>query len=766
VRSEALVLPGVELDRFKVPRRRTIPTSDGWNPVLRYHLVQDVDALDWMLDVLRWADRDGISWDTETSGLKPELGARISGHCFACRTGEREIRGWYVPIRHTGPHNEHERQLDPGLVTERLKPLFAEGGEVITYHGKFDMKMARADGLWLQRPVSDVAIEATAFNENEPRFALKKLATKYCTPNADAEEKALDDWLRKDAHKLGLVFKKYNKKQRKKLKERGLDELSAPTYMQRFGYSRAPIKQIAKYGIHDVFFTWWLSKSKYQHVRTAFRDLWHREHDVMHMLCDMEWYGLPADSACIRDTHERTKAAVEHWLARTRQLAPQLIDVAFEATDAELRTLYYGASPIGLGMTPPKFTRKGNKPSVDKEARKLLEKQYPQYRELLEAIGNLATVLKIHTTYAGAYLRHYSPITESIHPNYNQLERRAEGGVPVTGRCSSSDPNAQNVLKKPLHLWDCLCPRCLKEAKKVAEKEGRPLFKTEEMLHARLQSGRAAENSVSIHRYFTVPDGHIRAYIDFSQIELCVLAWFCQDPVMLQAYREGRDLHQAIADELGIERDIAKQVNFGNSYGMTEFGLALRLPGYYDDPEGTRLRARAILDAYFTRFPRILAFRREFARLMRRNGCMFVNPLGRPRRIPDIDAQGDERWKRKRAERQMMSSIISGTSADLMKESMRRTNPIIRGVGGKMVQTVHDELVFDIPAKPGWTRTLISLKDRMEDWPMFSEDRPELPQYVPGRYGVPIKVSIELSTTNWADKREIEVVDGGFRWAA
>ena len=763
---ETLILPGVEIDKHEVPSSRVIRTLDGWDPTLRYTIVRSAEGLEEMAQALRAADGDGVAWDTEDSGLKPELGARIIGHCFAARTGDREVSGWYVPMRHIGPYNAEEEQLDPDLVRDRLRPVFESGGEVITFHGKYDLKMARADDLWMQRPVSDIAIEATAANENEPRFGLKHLAEKYCVRGAAQEEKRLEDWLRKDAHRLGMVFKNYSKKQRKKLRERGLDELSAPTYLQRFGYSRAPVKLMAPYGIHDVFFNYFLSKRKYSHIRNQFPDLWRREHKVMWILCDMEWYGLKANESCIRDTHERTKLAVQHWLSECRRLAPAYIGSTFEATDEELRQLYYAPAPAGLGMRCPKFTRKGNKQSVDKEARKLLEKRYPQHAELLKAIGNLAKVLKLHTTYAGAFLRHYSPITGTINPSYNQLERRAEGGAPVTGRLSSSDPNAQNVAKKKLHLWDCLCSECLVAEFRAAAAEERAPRKTEEMVRERMRRGERLENTVSIHRYFEVPPGFVRAYIDFSQIELRVLAWFCQDATMLAAYREGRDLHQAIADELGIERDIAKQVNFGNSYGMTEFGLALRLPGYYSDPEGTRLKARQILDAYFTRFPRILAFRREFARIMRRQGNMFVNPFGRPRRIPDISADGEDKWKRGRAERMMMSSIISGTSADLMKESMIRCNPIVQAVGGRQVQTIHDELIFDLPKAPGWARTIVQLKQAMEGWPMFSQDHPEVSEYAPGRRGVPIEVSVELTDTTWEAKREIIVEGDSFRWAA
>lgn len=271
--------------------------------------------------------------------------------------------------------------------------------------------------------------------------------------------------------------------------------------------------------------------------------------------------------------------------------------------------------------------------------------------------------------------------------------------------------------------------------------------------------GLPVENTVSIRRYFMVPRDFVRVYIDFSQIELRILAWFCQDPNLVRAYVDDLDVHQMVAEQLGIKRKIAKQVNFGNSYGMTEVGLALRMPGYFDDPEGTQEEAKRVLERYFAQYPGILKFRADFSMQMRRNNCSFVNPFGRPRRIPEIAASGSERWLRERAERQMMSSIISGTAADLMKESMIRTRPIAQAAGGRMVQTIHDELVYDIPRQSGWARTVIAMKRRMEDWPEFSRD-------AHGRRGVPIKTNVALSTTTWEDKREIKVHDDDtFEWA-
>lgn len=735
--DDQLHLPGVDRERFPLPAGAAIKTRTGETAQLTYQLVDTPERLQQATRVLRDAGTRGVAWDTETSGLKPELGARIAGHCLACEPSPNQIAGFYLPVRHIGEHNAQASQLDPDKAVEALRDVFASAREVITYHAKFELKMARADGFWVQAPVSDVAIEATAHNENEPRFALKWLAESYVTEQARDDEKALGAWLRKDAHALGLVFGSYNKKQRAALAARGLDEVSAPTYLERFGYSRAPVGLAARYGIHDAFYTYWLSTRKYAQVRQEFPKLWQREHRVMWILLQMEWRGLPVDVACIRQTHELTKEAVQFWLRRCRDLcgdhAPE-----FEGSDEEIREVLY----TKLGLEVLRTTDK-NLPSVDKQARKLLAKKYPQHAELLEALDTLAVVQKLHTTYAGAFLRHYSPVTKTVNPAYNQLERR-ERGAPVTGRLSSADPNAQNVAKQVVHLWNCGCEKCA-AGRGTAPGESR---------------------TVSVHRYFTVPKGHVRAYFDFSQIELVILAWFCQEWTMIEAFREGRDLHQAIADALDIARAIAKQVNFGLTYGLTARGLAVRLPGYYDDPEAAEVRAQEVLEAFFARFPRVMAFRREFAAIVRAQGNQFQNPFGRPRRIPELSAKGDEKWLRKRAERQMMSSIVSGTAADLLKESLLRTDPLASAFGAHIVQTIHDEIVFDIPLKNGWADLVLQIAQVMEDWPQFSNDRPQLPKFSPGRYGVPIRVGVELTTTTWEDKRKIEICGDGFRWAA
>lgn len=728
--AEQLTFEGVH--EVPWPDPQVIKTRSGWTTELHFNLVQNEDQLARMYEAL--ATTQDIVYDSETSGLNPHLGARIVGHALAAATSQYRVDAWYVPIRHIGGHNETQPQIAPTRAAEIVRPILANPhGRCGLHHAKFDIAMLRADGIDMLRAVEDTSIDATIDNENEPSFALKFLAAKYCVEGARTEEKDLDAWMRADARRLKMPFRK------SKRGSDSLDALDEPSYLERFGYARSPITLCGQYACKDVFYTLYLWLLRYKRTAEQHPELWRREHRISQILHKMEWIGLAADGEVIRQAHDLSAHEVRHWLAEARRLSG---DPAFEGTDAELRHLFYKK----LRMPVLRYTKGGSnrdtrdankKPSVDRTARKLLEKRCPEHKPLIHATLKLARARKLHSTYSGSFLKFLSD-EGRIHPSYNQLEQREEGGVPVTGRLSSAAPNIQNIDSKPLHLSDCGCSTCVEE-------EGHPPGDL---------------STIEVRRYFVVPEGRIRFYIDFSQIELRVLAWFCQDPTMLRAYREDIDLHQLIADELSIDRKIAKQVNFGNSYGMTKVGLAQRLPGYYTDPDGTEAIAERVLKAYFQRYANILHFRAQLADHMRRNNCQFTNPFGRVRRIPTIRSQRG--WERERAERMMMSSIISGTSADIMKEALIRCDDLCAEHPhyAEPVQTVHDELVFDVDHKPGWASLLVRLVQAMEDWPQFSEPND-------GRHGVPIKVNAEVTTTSWKDKRGVVVTpDGALSWAA
>lgn len=698
------------------PGPTEIQSKSGWKFTVERVLVDTPAKLEAMERDLE--DAESIAYDTETSGLKTNLGARIVGHSVARLVGFNGMKAWYVPVRHIGGHNENHPQIDPALAAAVFSRVLTRVKAVGYHHAKFDWAMARADGIPIPDAYVDTSILATIDNENEHSFSLKRLSAKYMADGSVFDEKVLYDWMRKDARSLDLHFKDSTRLKVEDIEDIDL-MLDDKSYLERYGFARTPIALCGAYACMDVVMTLYLWQVKYANTWKRYPDVTARDHAVQRILHEMEWNGLQADIEEIRRAEEATRGEVLHWLARCRELTGR---EDFTASDNEIRQVLFDE----LKLDPPKQTKgrwgkddegnnvKKTQASVDDEARRLIAAQYPEHKELIDAIGHLAKATKIHGTYALSFIKHYSEETGCIHGTYNQLERREMGGAPVTGRLSSSDPNVQNIASRPLELHD--------------------------------------GTTVSVRRYFTVPADSVRAYVDFSQIELRVLTYFCQDPVLLHAYANDLDIHQQVADQLKIDRKVAKQVNFGNSYGMTEIGLAKRLPGYYEDPDGMREFAKEVLANYFREFNRILTFRAQFAREMKRNGCMFTNPFGRPRRIPTI--KSPQRWERERAERMMMSSIISGTSADILKESMLRVDRILRERGnGSLKQTIHDEIVIDFQKDSPWASTLIECVRAMEDWPQFE------------RAGVPIRASIELTTTTWEDKRPIKLLPSGhFVW--
>lgn len=692
---------------------REVVTPRSGRPLeLVYHLVRVEPQLADMVSTCS-AARD-ISHDTESSGLTPALGARATGHSLACQTRSAsegalaEISMWYVPVRHV---LETEPQLPVELVSEAVRAVLYSPGRCGWAHAKHDWAMLRADGVYpaTTRQCHDVLTLASVHNENEPDFRLKSLAEKYAFEGAREDARALSAWLREDARALGMKFE-----HRRRDEEGELDE---PSYLERFGYARSPAGLCGRYACRDVLYTLYLWLVAFADIPARYPQVYARDMALARELHEMEWGGLPLDEPLVRQTYEQTGLEINYWLDKVREFAGM---PDFGATDDELRELLFTTK----GLVAQKWTGGGQgkrrQASIDREARELLRHKYPEVAPLLTALGKLSDARKYHGTYGAGILKYYSHATGRIYPAYNALERR-ERGAPRTGRLSSEKPNAQNISR----------------AAKIGQERGEPF-------------------EVAPMRYFLVPEGCVRLYADFVQIELKKLAWFCQDPNLLSAYPpEGpdRDVHQITSDLLSVERNpTAKQVNFLTIYGGTEVALSQRLgERYYKDPEGTRAYAADVIERFHQQYPAIRAFERAFAARARKNNCAFVNPFGRPRRIPDLVSP--EGWRRAAAQRQMMSSIVSGTAADLMKESMLRCGGYLRERSPRsgLVQSIHDELVFDLE-RARWRELTSDIRALMQDWPMFSAAGP-------GGYGqgVGIRVSCKVVGPGgrWPDKREL-----------
>ncbi len=272
--------------------------------------------------------------------------------------------------------------------------------------------------------------------------------------------------------------------------------------------------------------------------------------------------------------------------------------------------------------------------------------------------------------------------TGRIHTNFSQTSA-------ITGRLSSSDPNLQNI----------------------------PI---------RTEIGR------EIRRAFVARDAdHVLLSADYSQIELRVLAHFCGDAALRQAFLEDRDIHQFVAAQVfGVpldavtkeQRGRAKAVNFGIIYGQTAYGLS-RTTGM------TPGEAQGFIDMYFMRYPGIRMFIDRTIADARRIGHVRTM-LGRRRAIPDINSRNG--GLRAQGERLAVNTVIQGSAADLIKRAMinihrrivRENRPC------RMLIQVHDELVFDVR------------RDAVEQEAEFI--RAEMQTAIP--LNVPVKVDI-----NWAD---------------
>jgi DNA polymerase-1 len=272
---------------------------------------------------------------------------------------------------------------------------------------------------------------------------------------------------------------------------------------------------------------------------------------------------------------------------------------------------------------------------------------------------------KLKSTYVDALPALLSPASGRLHTTFGQTGT-------ATGRLSSANPNLQNIP-------------------------------------VRTELGR------EIRAAFTAEPGHMLLAADYSQIELRLLAHFSKDPLLVEAYRRGDDIHTLTASQVfGVpplmvapdHRRQAKVVNFGIVYGLSPFGLSQNLgiePG----------EAKRFIDAYFERYKGVRAFIDRTLEEARREGKVRTL-FGRVRPIPDINSKNAN--LRGFAERTAVNTPLQGTAADLIKIAMIRIDAALgeRELKSRMTLQVHDELVFEVPeAQVDAMRTLV--REQMEN---------------------------------------------------
>ena len=371
--------------------------------------------------------------------------------------------------------------------------------------------------------------------------------------------------------------------------------------------------------------------------RRGFRKLYEEiELPLAGVLARMELTGIRIDTAELA----RLSALMESGIA---QLTGDIHAIAGREFNI--------ASPQQLGkvlfeeMGLPAPVRYG-KGKVISTAADVLETLAPEH-EIVRKVLEFRQLSKLKGTYVDSLPALIEPETGRIHTSFNQTGA-------ATGRLSSSDPNLQNIpIKTAL---------------------GREI--------------RAA---------FIPRDGWKLLVADYSQIELRLLAHMSQDPVLLDAFRQGEDIHTRTAAEvMGVPpmlvtreaRNNAKAVNFGIVYGISAFGLAANL-GI------SRKEAELYIKAYFERYAGVKRFIDETIAKTRETGVARTL-FGRERPIPDINARNPN--ARGFAERTAVNSPLQGTAADLIKIAMIRIDKALAGLESRLLLQVHDELVLEAPA--------------------------------------------------------------------
>lgn len=290
-----------------------------------------------------------------------------------------------------------------------------------------------------------------------------------------------------------------------------------------------------------------------------------------------------------------------------------------------------------------------------------LEDAHPTGAKLAARILDWRQIAKLKSTYTDALQEAINPETGRVHTSYSIAGAN-------TGRLASTDPNLQNIP--------------------VRTEEGR-----------------------RIREAFVASAGRVLVSLDYSQIELRILAHIADIPALRQAFEDGIDIHAMTASEMfnvpldQMTSDIrrkAKAINFGVIYGISAFGLArnLRIP---------RAEAQGFIDRYFERFPEIREYMSDTVKFAQQNG--FVQTLfGRKIHTPEINARGPGAGFAKRA---AINAPIQGTAADVIRRAMIRMPDAIRGIDARMLLQVHDELLFEV-AEGETDRLIAAAKDTME----------------------------------------------------
>ena len=363
---------------------------------------------------------------------------------------------------------------------------------------------------------------------------------------------------------------------------------------------------------------------------------WNIEMPLVRVLADMELNGVCLDTEALQDTSKIFTERMKQYEQEIYKEAGEEFNIS---SPKQVGDILFGKLQI---MDKPKKTKTGQYVTSE-EVLQSLESKSPIVRNILNYRG----MKKLLSTYIDALPKLINPRTGHIHTSFNQA-------LTATGRLSSSDPNLQNIPVR-------------------------------------------TDDGKEIRKCFIPEDGCLFFSADYSQIELRIMAHLSEDENMMEAFREGHDIHRATAAKIwhvdidkvtDAQRKKAKQANFGIIYGITTYGLAQRM----DIPNS---EAKELIEGYFRTFPKVQAYMEHAKEVARAKG--YAETLFHRRRyLADINSRNAT--VRGFAERNAINAPIQGTEADIIKVAMVRIWERFKkeGIRSKMILQVHDELNFSV----------------------------------------------------------------------
>ena len=417
-----------------------------------------------------------------------------------------------------------------------------------------------------------------------------------------------------------------------------IEELIGPKGKNQKSMRDLAPNQVYEYAAEDADVTlrlWKAIEPKLKEVgaEKLFTDI---EMPLVKVLADMELNGVRLDANQLQATQKAFSDRMSKYEQQAYEEAGETFNIS---SPKQVGDILFGKMQL---VEKPKKTRTGQYVTSEEVLQGLRGKA-----PIIDDILNYRGMKKLLGTYVEALPKLVNKRTGHIHTSFNQA-------ITATGRLSSSDPNLQNIP--------------------VRDDDGKEIRKC------------------------FVPDEGCRWFsADYSQIELRIMAHLSGDENMIEAFREGFDIHRATAakiwkvpmDEVtDAQRKKAKQANFGIIYGITAFGLAQRM----EIPNG---EARQLIDDYFKTFPKVQQYMEQAKEEARSKGYAETM-FGRRRYLPDINSHNNT--VRGFAERNAINAPIQGSEADIIKIAMIRIWRRFKaeGIKSKMTLQVHDELNFSV----------------------------------------------------------------------